>query len=112
MALLERRRTAEVGGRKRTGRVVALFQQLRNLASCPLLRFSSATRRTPLRVHRIRPHQRMLRPVPSRHRISAIPPPLTVAPADEAEEEEEAETEEEHRLRARIHEEHTVLHPS
>jgi hypothetical protein len=96
----------------RSGQVVALFQLLRNLASCPLLRFSSAMRRTPLRVHRIRPHQRMLRPVPPRHRIPAILPPLTVALADEAEEEEEAETEEEHRPHARIHKEHSVLHPS
>jgi regulator of nonsense transcripts 3 len=51
--LLGRRGMGEVGGGRRTmrcsGRAVALLQQVHSLASCPLLRFSSASRRSPLR---------------------------------------------------------------
>jgi hypothetical protein len=111
MVLLERRGKAEVGGRRRTmrsGRVVALFQQLHNLASCPLLRFSSAMRSTLLRVHHIRPHQQTLHPVPPLHRMPTIRLPRAAAPANGAEEEEEADTEEEHSLRTPVREGSTL----
>jgi hypothetical protein len=92
--------------------VAALLQQLHSLVSCLLLRFSSARRNIPPRVHRIRPHRQTLLPVPPLHRIPTIPRPRAAAPANEAEEgeeeEEEAETEEEHQhrlLRTRIREE-------
>ena len=116
MALLERGERAVVGERRtmmRNRRVVAApLQRLHNLASCLLLRFSSARRNIPLRVHRIRPHRQTLLPVLPLHRIPTIPRPRAAAPASEAEaeeeaDEEEAETEEVHHrlLRTRIREE-------
>lgn len=115
--LPERRGRAEVGERRtmmRIRRVVgALSQQLHSLASCLLLRFSSARRSIPLRVHRIRPHRQTLLPAPPLHRIPTIRRPRAEAPASEAgegeeAEEEEAQAEEEHHrllLRTRIREE-------
>jgi hypothetical protein len=92
--------------------VAAVLQLLHNLASCLLLRFSSARRNIPLRVHRISPHRQMLLPDPSLYQIPTIPCPQAAAPASEEEEEdeedeEEAETEEVHHrlLRPRIREE-------
>ena len=119
MVLLERRGRAEVGERRtmvRNRRVVAApLQQLHSLASCLLLRFSSARPNIPLRVHRIRPHRQTL-PVPPLHRIPTILRPRAEAPPSEAgegeeAEEEEAETEEEHHrlLRTRIREESIQL---
>jgi len=112
MVLLGRRGRAEVEERKtmiRNRRVVAvLLQQLHSLASCLLLRFSSARRNIPLRVHRIRPHQQTLLPAPPLHRIQLrAAAPVSEAEEGEEEEEEEAETEEEHHrpLRTRIREE-------
>jgi len=96
------------------GRVVALLRQLHCLASCPLLRFSSASRRTLFRVRRIRPHRHTLRLVSPRHQIvRTIRPHRTAALASEAEAggEEEAETEERrhhHRVRSWIREEYCM----
>jgi len=61
MVLLEKRGTSKAGERRRAmlcgGRALALLRQLHCLASCPLLRFSRASRRTPFRVRRIRSHR-------------------------------------------------------
>jgi len=118
MVLLEKIGTSEAGERRRTmhcgGRVVALLRQLHCLASCPLLRFSSASRRTLFRVRRIRPHRHTLRLVSPRHQIvRTIRPHRTAALASEAEAggEEEAETEERrhhHRVRSWIREEYCM----
>ena len=92
--------------------VAALLQQLRSPASCLLLRFSSARRNTPIRVHRIRPHRQTLLLVRTLHRIPTTPRPQAAAPVSEVEGEEGEEEEEavpegvHHRLlRTRIREE-------